>query len=43
MEIHLPPFTSVHEVQFQYVLIKVDFMEQGPDVVFLCIAHECLW
>jgi hydrogenase maturation protease len=40
MEIHLPPPTSAHEVQFQDVLIKADLLEQAPEVVFLCIVPE---
>jgi hydrogenase maturation protease len=38
MELHLPPATSAHEVQFQDVLIKAELLDEAPEVIFLCIV-----
>ncbi len=40
LELHLPPPTSAHEVQFQDVLVKAELLGEAPEVVFLCVAPE---
>ena len=40
MEMHLPPPTSAHEVEFFDVLVKAELMGAAPETVFLCIVPE---
>lgn len=40
MELHMPPPTSAHEVEFFDVLVKAELMGTEPETVFLCIVPE---
>lgn len=40
MELHMPPPTSAHEVEFMDVLYQADLMGELPETTFLCIVPE---
>ena len=40
MEIHMPPPTSAHEVEFSDVLFKAELMGEAPEITFLCVVPE---
>lgn len=40
MELHMPPPTSAHEVEFLDVLYQADLMGELPETTFLCIVPE---
>jgi hydrogenase maturation protease len=40
MELHMPPPTSAHEVEFMDVLYQADIMGELPETTFLCIVPE---
>jgi hydrogenase maturation protease len=40
MELHMPPPTSAHEVEFTDVLYQADIMGELPETTFLCIVPE---
>lgn len=40
MELHMPPPTSAHEVEFLDVLCQAELMGELPETTFLCIVPE---
>lgn len=40
MELHRPPATSAHEVEFVDVLTKAELIDKCPQTVFLCIVPQ---
>lgn len=40
MELHMPPPTSAHEVEFLDVLYQAELMGELPEATFLCLVPE---